>query len=150
MQISVNVPTWALGILVGGIALASLTAFKEKSDIQDSIRTKNLELVDNKGNVRARLTLEKGHPTFTMSDENGVARITIVQDANQSGVFVSDKNKDTRIGIAQFAHGGGGVALHGPGGKGAAVLHLKGQGSLSFYEVDGEIKLRIPDPKKNP
>ncbi len=31
----------------------------------------------------------------------------------------------TRVGVAQFAHGGGGVALYGPDSKVAAVLYLK-------------------------
>ena len=50
----------------------------------------------------------------------------------------------TRVGVAQFAHGGGGFALHGPEAKGAAVLYLQGDGSLTFYGPDGDVQARYP------
>ena len=50
-------------------------------------------------------------------------------------------------GVARFAHGGGGVALHGAESRGAAVLFLKdGAGSLTFYDESGETRQRVPDP----
>ena len=55
-----------------------------------------------------------------------------------------DETGGTRLGAAQFAHGGGGYALHGPEMKGAAVLYLKGEGSLSMYDAEGELTDRFP------
>lgn len=52
---------------------------------------------------------------------------------------------DTRLGAAQFAHGGGGYALHGPGGRGAAVLYLSGDGSLTIYDAEGGVTARFPE-----
>ena len=46
--------------------------------------------------------------------------------------------------MAQFAHGGGGVALHGPRDKGAAVLYYKGAGSLTMYDEAGKVVARVP------
>jgi hypothetical protein len=55
-----------------------------------------------------------------------------------------DDAGDTRLGAAQFAHGGGGYALHGPKMKGAAVLYLAGEGSLSMYDPEGIRTARFP------
>jgi len=52
------------------------------------------------------------------------------------------------IGLSQFAHGGGGLALHGENSKGASVLYHKGSGSLSFYDMEGNVKLKLPEMKK--
>lgn len=54
------------------------------------------------------------------------------------------KTGDTRIGVAQFAHGGGGFALHGPEAKGAAVLYLKERGTLTFYGDEGGVTRQAP------
>jgi hypothetical protein len=46
---------------------------------------------------------------------------------------------------AQFAHGGGGLALHGEGGRGATVLYMKDfRGSLRMFDVDGEVVYQAP------
>ena len=50
-----------------------------------------------------------------------------------------------RVGVAQFSHGGGGFALHGPGTRGAAVLYLRGDGSLTQYDTTGVVTARWPD-----
>jgi hypothetical protein len=51
---------------------------------------------------------------------------------------------ESRVVAAQFAHGRGGFALHGPESKGAAVLYLKEEGSLTFHGSDGEVTARLP------
>jgi len=59
-------------------------------------------------------------------------------------LYVRDASDQVRIGVAQFAHGGGGVALHGAAAKGAAVLYFKEQGSLTFYDSEGNVIARSP------
>lgn len=77
-------------------------------------------------------------------DDEGRVRMDLRHDAEETGLFIMDEAGDVRLGAAQFAHGGGGYALHGPGGRGAAVLYLKGEGSLTMYEPDGEVAARFP------
>jgi hypothetical protein len=77
-------------------------------------------------------------------DESGRVRIELRHDSMETGVFLRDGAGDIRVGAAQFAHGGGGFALHGPEMKGAAVLYLKGDGSLTFIDEAGEVVARIP------
>ncbi len=63
----------------------------------------------------------------------------------QTGLFLRDAEGTVRLGAAQFAHGGGGCALHGEESKGAAVLYQKGgKGSLSFYDEAGGVTHRVP------
>ena len=79
-------------------------------------------------------------------DDAGQVRIDLRHDTTETGLFVLDESGGTRISVAQFGHGGGGFALHGPEMKGAAVLYLKGQGSLTFFDEAGEVTQRIPSP----
>jgi hypothetical protein len=77
-------------------------------------------------------------------DSTGRVRIDIRHDSTETGLFIIDEAGSTRLGAAQFAHGGGGVALHGPDMKGAAVLYLKGRGSLTFYDETGMVVNQFP------
>ena len=77
-------------------------------------------------------------------DSEGQTRIDLRHDAEETGMFILDGEGDTRLGAAQFAHGGGGYALHGPGGRGAAVLYLRGDGSLTIYDAEGGVVDRFP------
>lgn len=56
-----------------------------------------------------------------------------------------DDEGQIRVGVAQFAHGGGGVAMHGPHGKGSTALYHKGEGTLTFYDRNGKVTKRMPE-----
>jgi hypothetical protein len=90
--------------------------------VPDVLRAHRLQLVDGNGSVRAELR----------------------HDSEETGLFIFDDDGDTRLGAAHFAHGGSGYALHGPQGRGAAVLYLKGDGALSLYDGDGAVTARFP------
>ena len=108
-------------------------------------RARSFEVVDQDGKVRAALRLQDGVPQLVLLDEAGGERATILHDAEQTGFFLRDAQGTVRLGAAQFAHGGGGYALHGEGSKGAAVLYLKGgKGALSFYDEEGGVIDRVP------
>ena len=109
-----------LGLTVSIVFLAA--GRRDRSPIQDVVRAENFQLVDSAGHVW----------------------IDIRHDSTETGLFVLDDAGDTRIGVAQFAHGGGGVALHGPAARGAAVLYLKGGASLTFYDTAGQVTTRLP------
>ena len=71
--------------------------------------------------------------------------LALAHDPGGSALFIRDSEGVIRVGVAQFAHGGGGVALHGPGSKGAAVLYFQEAGSLTFYDPDGNPTMRLPE-----
>jgi hypothetical protein len=130
------------------LTVAGLTvALFRGNVIDDRVRlsVRSLELVDEEGRARAVLQITESGPEFALLDEDGGTRVSLVQQADQDGLFVQDANGDVRVGAAQFAHGGGGFALHGPNMKGGAVLYLKGEGSLSFFGSDGKTSLRLPE-----
>lgn len=81
-------------------------------------------------------------------DDDGRVRIDLRHDDAETGVFIQDAVGDTRLGAAHFAHGGTGYALHGPGGQGAAVLYLKGTGSLTMYDAVGNATARFPGDER--
>jgi hypothetical protein len=104
-----------------------------------------IELVDDAGVVRARLAVEGGSAGLFLLDADGRRRGALVHDESQTALFIFDEHGSVRVGAAQFAHGGGGFALHGASGRGGAVLYLKdASGSLTMYDTEGEIVARFP------
>jgi len=110
------------------------------------VTSSSFELVDSDGRVRATLAMGEDGPLLALKDEAGTDRLSVAHAKDGTGVYISDETGTTRIGVAQFAHGGGGVALHGPDSKGAAVLYLKGSGSLRFFDTKGNVTTQLPPP----
>lgn len=113
----------ALLALMGVLVAGTLLAARSPAQVPDEIQARRIQLVDAEGRVR----------------------IDLRHDDEETGMFILDDAGDTRLGAAQFAHGGGGYALHGPGGRGAAVLYLKGEGSLTMYDEDGDVVARLSE-----
>lgn len=108
----------ALTILLAAILLSAVRV----SQTVEVVQARKIQLVDGQGRVRIELR----------------------HNEEETGLFIMDEAGDTRLGAAQFAHGGGGYALHGPNMKGAAVLYLAGEGSLSIYDSLGSRTARFP------
>ena len=93
---------------------------------------------------------EQGAAGLFINDPGGSVRLALAHDSQGSALFIRDAEGVIRVGIAQFAHGGGGVALHGPGSRGAAVLYLEEAGSLTFYDPEGQPVFKIPEQASQP
>ena len=107
-----------------GLALTVMSFTTRRAEVPDLLQARRVQLVDAEGRTRMDLT----------------------HDSLGTRLYIHDDAGDVRVGVAQFAHGGGGFALHGPGGSGAAVLYLKGSGNLSFYDSAGAVTARFPTP----
>ena len=128
-------------LLVAGLLLWLLAA----APAREAVEVRALHLLDRDGEVRASLTSDADNqPRLEFYDAAGRARLRLFQQADADGLYVLDVEGTPRIGIAQFAHGGGGVALHGAQSKGAAVLYLKDSGSLRFFDDEGRATLVLP------
>ncbi len=114
--------TAVLSAAVVLLAALLLLAARRDGQVPETLKVRRLQLLDDAGRVRMDLR----------------------HDATETGLFIMDDAGRTRIGVAQFAHGGGGFALHGPDMKGAAVLYLKDTGSLSIYDSSGAVTARFP------
>ncbi len=130
---------------IGTLAAAGLTTATSRSP--EVLRAKRIQMVDDNERVRAELGIdEQGSAGLFVLDGGGLIRATLVHDEVQTAMYLMDEAGVVRLGAAQFAHGGGGIAMHGPELKGAAVLMLKDSiGSLAFYDKDGQVVLRTPD-----
>lgn len=133
--------TLALALL-GAVLLAAVPGTEPPKPVA---RAERFQLVDGAGAVRGELRVEDGSPVFALLDEAGVERLSLSHQPDATAFTIWDSSGVIRVGAAQFSHGGGGFALHGPQSKGAAVLYLKGTGSLSFYGPEGEVTLRLPE-----
>lgn len=127
--------------LLSAVLIAWVSAPQATPEV---LSAQSFELVDADGNVWAELSLQDGGPALTLYDGESTARVSLGHSDDETALFIRDEKGETRVGAAQFAHGGGGFALHGPKGEGAAVLYLKGDGNLTFYDVNGEATSRIP------
>ena len=136
-----------LVLLVVALALVFLFGGAAADGGSGPLQAQRIELVDAEGLVRAALgTDAEGSSGLFVYDPAGAVRLSLTHDADQSALFIRDAEGTVRVGVAQFAHGGGGVALHGAGAKGAAVLYHKENGSLSFYDTAGNVTARVPAP----
>lgn len=121
-------------------------AHRDKTPLsRPPIRTGRLEVTDADGHVVAWLGVDEGGSAgLFLQDDDGATRASVTHDGEQSALYLYDDAGTVRVGVAQFAHGGGGVALHGPESKGGAVLYLKDAGSLTFYDAEGKVLDRLP------
>jgi hypothetical protein len=137
-----------LAVAAGAVLLFIVAAAGGAADPQ---RARAFQLVDGEGVIRAELAFRDGHPGLFIKDGTGMDRLLAVDEPDGTGLYITDADGTTRIGVAQFAHGGGGVALHGPDSKGAAVLYFKDQGSLRFFDREGNVTRQIigapPEPE---
>ena len=132
-------------ILLGVVGFAGARAVTAAREDVETVRAGRFELIDATGTVRGELTMGDKGPALLLHDEQGRERVFLGHTDEDTALYIKDEAGTTRVGVAQFAHGGGGFALHGPDSKGAAVLYLKGSGSLRFFGADGETTLRIPE-----
>jgi len=132
-------------LALGALTLVAVAAaFTGQDAVPAELRARRVALVDGEGRVRAELALDAdGQAGLFVRDEQGLVRARVVHDAEQSGLRVDDATGQTRLGAVHFAHGGTGLALHGPAGRGGAVLYLKDAGALTFYGADGEVLQRV-------
>lgn len=129
-----------VGLLIGLMQNGSLQAERK------IVRAEKLEIVDAEGKVIAMLgSNAEGSRGLFIYDDAGIVRTAAIHDTSQSAFYAYDTTATIRVGLAQFAHGGGGLALHGEHSKGAAVLYYKNGGSLRFFDSDGTVLLRVPE-----
>jgi hypothetical protein len=113
-----------------------------------TLRCKQLEVIDQNGNVIAMIGVDPdGSCGLFIYDEQNRMRVATIHDSTQSAFYALDEAGAIRVGLAQYSHGGGGLALHGEASKGGAVLYYKNGGSLSFYTPEGETIMHIPEKK---
>ena len=70
----------------------------------ETTQFKSLEMVDDVGKVRARLSMRDGLPQFTMYDQNGTGRMLLGMDRwidnGGPGIFLADDKGTIRLAIA--------------------------------------------------
>lgn len=130
---------WVLTLVIVAILAWPLLA----PAAEGTLRAEAFELVDDDGRVVAVLESDGGYPRLAFRDASGIERVQLFHDAEASGLYVADAVGTTRIGIAQFAHGGGGVALHGEESRGALVMYYKESGSVRFFGQSGDVVREI-------
>lgn len=130
-------------ILLAGMGTCLVVLLAAAATGPAGIRATSFELLADDGSVAAELVTRDGNPGLYLKDASGRDRVAVLNDPDAGGIYIKDEDGVTRIGLAQFSHGGGGLALHGPESKGAAVLYLKGTGSLRFYDEAGVVSNQV-------
>ena len=128
----------ALAVSLLALLLATINSYKHASNTQN-LTVRQIQIVDGDGNIRASVSAADNQPSIRLRDASGQDRLALISDDQQSALLIYDAEGTVRLGASQFDHGGGGFALHGENSRGAAVLYLKQQGRLTFYDEDGGI-----------
>jgi len=109
--------------------------------VQDSVRARRFELVDERGNVRAVLGTqsENGAPGFLVSDSAGRPRIALHVSPEDVPAFdLLDASGAPRVHVALDAEGAPVVTLFGPSERATQALLAVG--------ADGSAHLRLVEP----
>ena len=135
--------------------------------VQDNVRARRFELVDERGNVRAVLgtQTDNGAPGFLVSDSAGRPRIALHVSPEDAPAFdLLDASGAPRVHVALDAEGAPVVtlfglperpaqALLGVGGDGSAYLRLvqpDGTPYFALMDTEGRPKLSLALPGGNP
>ena len=130
-------------LLCLALVVAAILAWLLLAPAEGTLRAGAFELVDDQGRVVAVLESDDGYPRLALRDGDGIERVQLFHDKEATGLYVADAAGTTRAGIAQFAHGGGGVALHGEDSRGALVMYYKDSGSVRFFGQNGDVLREI-------
>ncbi|KAA3632735.1 MAG: hypothetical protein DWP97_10500 [Calditrichaeota bacterium] len=134
-------------IFIGVIAaLVMILLFIAAFDSNGSavITCQQIDIVDADGKEIAMLGIdEDGSRGLFIYDQSGKLRLATIHDTTQTALYLLDATETIRVGAAQYAHGGGGFALHGEQSKGSTVLYHKDSGSLTFYGEDGTVLEKV-------
>lgn len=130
-------------VLLGSVVILALVLIAGRASESGIVRAQSIQLISEDGRVLAELSGQDGNAGLYLKDSEGMNRAAFFHAVDATGLYIMDSDGVTRVGIAQFAHGGGGVALHGQDSKGAAVLYLKGEGSLRFFDSEGEVTNQV-------
>jgi hypothetical protein len=138
----------ASGIAATGFARHTDADSGERPPIAvDEIRVRSLLLVDDGGAVRASLRIFPDGPRLELLNEDGVARVQLGHGTEETALYLADGTGTTRVGIAQFRHGGGGLAVHGEASAGATALCMAdGRARLTFCGTDGAVAGQVAPP----
>ena len=141
---------WNRFLVLGVVALVGYgfthQVVPARAKTEKVIRAERLEIMNRQGEPAAILGFDDaGAAGLFINDPDGILRVALAHDLSGSALFIRDAEGTIRVGVAQFSHGGGGVALHGPGSRGAAVLYLKESGSLTFYDLAGNPTKSVPE-----
>lgn len=130
----------ALGL--GAVLVLTAAAARNGPGTVDATR---FRLVDESGALLAELRSTPGGTGLYVLDETGTERASIHHNDEETALYLRDSEGTIRVGAAQFAHGGGGLALHGEGARGATVLYMKDlRGSLRMYDAEGGVVYQAP------
>jgi hypothetical protein len=87
---------------------ANLGAIPELIVTQETVRTKNLQIVDDDGNVRASINIKEantaeGNPMLTLFDKGGNERAILSLFAGNPGLWLNDENGKLRANLSLAA-----------------------------------------------
>ena len=136
-----------LGLAVA-LAATGVLLLTAASTRPEAVRATRFELVDDAGRVRAELRSTAEGTGLYVMDEEGTDRASLLYNQEETAMYLRDRAGDIRVGAAQYAHGGGGLALHGEQAKGATVLYMSDhRGSLRMFDAEGRITYQVPPPE---
>jgi hypothetical protein len=132
LEVSITILAAVLVVLISYLYITS-------GQTSEVIQARGFQLVSAGGQTMGGLEFQGDFPSLYLTDNEGNQRLVATHDETGTQLFLNDEFGTTRVGVAQFSHGGGGIALHGENSKGAAVLYFKEEGSLRFFDADGNV-----------
>jgi hypothetical protein len=132
-----------VGVLLG-VVLLLLGATTPGTDGRENvIKAKGFILVDEKGNERAKLSMDDNSPGLCLRDENGKPRIGLAVDKNGPKLNLFDENSKPRIALAAIKDGPS-LFLADENGKPRASLSADEDGPrLALYDANNQTRANL-------
>ena len=115
-------------ILSGGLVIACVAVLTgaTRNVNQESVRTKQIEVVDGNGNVRIRLGQADEGYGLVVYDENGKFNATVTDAPLGAAISLSKGDNGIRLLVGED---GAGFSVSGPKGKPRAVVQVSSDAS---------------------
>jgi len=135
----VTAGAWVLAGTVGGVILMGQATPDPDAPVEDSvtdrIRTRQLEVVDDQGRVRAVLSADG--PSLALADEQGNARLTLSLLTSGPALVLSDEGGANRVVLTEDFDDGPGLSLLDEQERPRATLSVHSDGPrLSLADGD--------------
>lgn len=140
---SIRRTRWGIGGLIAMMTFVLVGATGQTERVVDELRAKRVTVVDDKGNIRAMLSVTDGGSQLLMSDNKNHTRVKLYTDAEGSATMaLCDEKNQPRVLLFVSDDGTPQLALSDEKGKGRARLHLAADGSPNMSVDDSKGKGR--------
>jgi hypothetical protein len=137
---------WAKRIVFVGFIAVTVVLLTAQSPAKRVVQASEFQLVDDGGNVRAKLFFQQGEPALVLFDSKGRFRTGVEVSRNGSGLVVTDpEHGNAQSGLLQTEQGPAIILNASPTGPGMTLQVLQNKPSITITDAQDKKRFQIGD-----